>query len=355
MSIVRVPPMIRVMVLLVACTATIGAPASPAGTPEPNDLVDEAMDYLGFDDSHRQAILDGEILFTGMPGLEPLPQAVAVAGAMMIIRRPWEELIDLYLKEESFRTDPHLLGSGRIPEDSPTASWTEEVAYTSAERKELARMLEVKPGGTFNFSESEIERFRAIPRGDAAEDKALALFRDLLSERVGNYRTKGVAGITPYARGNGRQASPAEELTAAMQDSDFLRRHFPEFHGALDRYPEGSDSLTSSRYYWTKKEVSGRPSVALVHKTLWVGESACVVGEREFYVGQGYNTMFTVVGAVPYGDGTLLIAANRTFSERVTGMGRSLKKTMGRKVVAAKFAERFEYLRSAFEQDRRPD
>jgi hypothetical protein len=121
----------------------------------------------------------------------------------------------------------------------------------------------------------------------------------------------------------------------------------------LLRYPEGKQRLASSRYYWTKKEVSGRPTVALLHKTLWVGENASVSAEREFYVGQGYNSMFTVVAAVPYQGGTLLIAANRTFTERVTGIGRGLKKTMGRKVVAAKFAERFEHLRETFERDSR--
>jgi len=337
--------------LLVACGLAIVGAVGSVDPAEPADLVDEAMDYLGFDDSHRQAVLDGEILFTGMPGLEPLPEAVAVAGTMMLIRRPWGEMVEAYLKEDLFRSDPHLLDIGRIEGDS--VAWKKSVGFTGSERRELQKMIGVKPGSTFNFDASEIDRFSVLPRSTAGEDEALALFVELLADRLRGYRSRGLAGIDPYARGGGRQASPADELTAAMQDARFLRRHFPEFHETLIRYPEGKESLASSRYYWTKKEVSGRPTIALLHKTLWVGEHASVAGEREFYVGQGYNSMFTVVAGVPYQGGTLLIAANRTFTERVTGMGRSLKKTMGRKVVAAKFAERFEHLRAAFEQNSR--
>jgi hypothetical protein len=349
MNIGRPARLICCSVLILACSTAIDVPLAAAEATKSTDLVDEVMAYLGFDNSHRQSILDGEILFTGMPGLEPLPHAVAVAGAMMIVRRPWSELIEKYLSEDVFRSDPHLLDSGRIPDDTSNVSWTQDIAYTSAEHKELARMLDVKPGATFNFSASEIEKFSGITRDATADQQALALFRGLLAERIRDYLEQGLAGVQPYARAGGRQASPAEELAAALQNAEFLRRRFPVFHDALDRYPQGRDALSSSRLYWTKKDVSGRSTIALLHKTLWVGENAAMAAEREFYVGQGYNTMFTVVGAIPYDGGTLVLAANRTFAERVSGLGRRLKKTIGRKLVAAKFAERFEHLRSVLE------
>jgi hypothetical protein len=79
---------------------------------------------------------------------------------------------------------------------------------------------------------------------------------------------------------------------------------------------------------------------------LAVGENGALGADLEFYVAHTYNSMLTLTGCAPYEGGTLLLAANRTFTEKVTGMGRSLKKSMGRKMVAKKFAARFEYLRA---------
>ena len=78
-----------------------------------------------------------------------------------------------------------------------------------------------------------------------------------------------------------------------------------------------------------------------------IEDDAAVAAEREFYVGHSYNSMLTLVGTAPYADGTLVFAAVRTFSEKVAGGG--LKKSIGRKLVGKKFAERFEKLRAAVE------
>ena len=312
----------------------------------PSDIVDEVLTYLGFEASHKRAVLDGEVVFTGMPGMEPLPQAVAVAGAMMIIRRPWNEVVDTYLRGETFRTQADLIDHGRIPADSDDTSWLDGVRYDATESKEQRRLLGVKPGSTFNLHANTIGRFRDIPGGDDAGRRATELYREVLARRFRAFRARGIAGIRTYARGGGREASPAVELTAGIESSEFIRNRFPAFYDLLLHYPASSESLTESRFYWTKKHVSGRPAFALVHQMLAVGDNGALAAELEFYVGHTYNSMLTILGVAPYQDGTLVLAANRTFTERVTGMGRGLKKSIGREMIAKKFAERFGRLRA---------
>ena len=312
----------------------------------PADIVDQVLTYLGFEATHKRAVLDGEIVFTGMPGMEPLPQAVAVAGAMMIIRRPWKEVVEAYLRGETFRTQVDLIDHGIIPSDSDETSWADAIGFDAAESKELKRLLGIKPGPTFNLNANTIGRFRDIPSGDDAGQRATELYREILARRFRAYRTRGITGIRGYARGGGREASPAVELTAGIESSEFIRTRFPTFYEALLHYPVSSESLTDSRFFWTKKQVSGRPAISLVHQMLSVGDSGALGAELEFYVGHTYNSMLTILGVAPYEDGTLVLAANRTFTEKVTGLGRGLKKSIGRNVVAKKFSMRFENLRA---------
>jgi hypothetical protein len=335
----------RKSILIAACSLTVAWTAAFGQTP-PSDVVDEVLAYLGFEASHKQAVLDGKVVFTGMPGMEPLPQAVAVAGAMMIIRRPWTEVVDAYIRGETFRIQVDLIDHGRIPADSDDTSWADGIGYDAHESKEQRRLLKVKPGPTFNLQLNTIGRLRDIPDGDDAEQLATELYREVLARRFRAYRAQGIAGIRSYARGNDREASPATELSAAVESSEFIRKRFPAFYDVLLHYPTSSEGLTESRYYWTKKHVSGRPAFALVHQMLVVGENGALGSETEFYVGHTYNSMLTISGVAPYEGGTLVLAANRTFTEKVTGMGRGLKKSMGREVIAKKFAERFGNLRA---------
>ena len=55
--------------------------------------------------------------------------------------------------------------------------------------------------------------------------------------------------------------------------------------------------------------------------------------------------MLTLAAIVAHGDGSLVFATNRTFTEKVRGA--SFKKAIGRKKVAQAFARRFEQLHDA--------
>jgi len=308
------------------------------------DIVDDVMTYLGFESQHKKALESGEILFTGRPELEALPQGIAVAGAMMLIERPPRDLVDAFLSDETLRSHSNILAFGEVPAEGGDVSLLAGFDFSEAEQKEVRRLLRVKAGKEFNLAPREIEQLAAVAdRTDAAE-QVVATYRDALWQRLDAYRTSGLEGILPYARKSGAMASPTREMHASLDSAALLKKHFPELHAALEDYPDSMDGISNSRLLWIKKIVSDRPMVALVHRLLLVDGDIAIVAEREFYAGHTYNSMLTLAAVVPYEDGSLVFAANRTFTEKVGGSG--LRKVMGRKLVARKFAQKFELLRA---------
>ena len=61
----------------------------------------------------------------------------------------------------------------------------------------------------------------------AAPSAVEATLRSTLLARVDAYRTRGLAGIAPYALANGKRRSPADELRTATQATKQLAKHAP--------------------------------------------------------------------------------------------------------------------------------
>jgi len=323
----------------------VGLPLAAVGDRAPTrDIVDDVMTHLSFGSQHKEALESGEILFTGRPDLEPLPQGIAVVGAMMLIERPAHELVDAYLSDETLRSHSDILAFGGVPAEGGDVSLLANFDFSDKEQKEVRRLLRAKAGDEFNLAPSEIEQLAAIAERNGAPKQVVAIYRDVLWQRLDAYRTSGLDGILPYARKSGALASPAEEMHASLDSASLLKKYFPEIHGALENFPDSMDAISDSRLLWIKKTVAKRPTAALAHRLLLIDGDIAVVAEREFYVGHTYNSMLTIAAVVPYADGALVFAANRTFTEKVGGTG--FRKKMGRKLVARKFAQRFEHLRA---------
>jgi hypothetical protein len=64
-----------------------------------------------------------------------------------------------------------------------------------------------------------------------------------------------------------------------------------------------------------------------------------------FYASSQYNSMLTLVGVIPYADASLVFAMNYTFTDQVTGMGASLRRSIARNLVASQLARQLEETR----------
>ena len=58
------------------------------------------------------------------------------------------------------------------------------------------------------------------------------------------------------------------------------------------------------------------------------------------------ESMLTLVGVIPYADGSLVFAVNHTFTEQVTGIGASVRRSIGRNLVATQLAGQLEETRN---------
>jgi hypothetical protein len=75
------------------------------------------------------------------------------------------------------------------------------------------------------------------------------------------------------------------------------------------------------------------------------------VADREFYVSHGYNTSQAFAGLIPVREGTVVVYRSRVSTEQVAGFGSSIKKGIGRSVMAKQLTDIFERSRDSFQRN----
>jgi hypothetical protein len=191
---------------------------------------------------------------------------------------------------------------------------------------------DIGSGGAADFAKSKIA---ATP-----EDKAM------LAGRVAAYRAKGLAGIEPVARGK-EQRSIADELRNAISASKPLAKYEPAAYQLLLDYPAKKPPGFGETFRWTEFDAHGTPTLALTHGMFVPDGDAFLVVQRQFYVSTGYNCEQAVAAFVPTGSGTLVVYANRTSTDQITGIGGGAKRSLGSKMLASQLEGMFERLRKA--------
>jgi len=326
----------------------------PLCGPERDALIDQLINYLGFDTSHRHSLVHrGEIIHTALPDLEKTPEDLAVAGVMLIIRRPMTEVVEVFLDDESFRKGHEVNQHGVIPEEATRAQIEaafSQVGFTGEEQAEVKKILHAKPGPHLNLSRKEYSRLQAInPRDPQATEKVSSVYRDILIERSKSFDDRGITGIEPYDRKRNKITSPARELTAAIDGMQFLVEHFPSFSAALRHSPQPQVADIGHQDFWIKKSLDKRPLYVLSHRLVLTRDSYALAADLQYFVGHSYNSMLTIIGAVKCQENTLVVAVNHTFTDQVTGIGGGIKKKVGRKKVAENLARHFKALRTSVE------
>ena len=75
-----------------------------------------------------------------------------------------------------------------------------------------------------------------------------------------------------------------------------------------------------------------------------------VKAQRQYYVSTTYNAEQAVVGFLPVQEGTVVAYINHTFTDQVAGFGGSVKRGVGRKMMASKLKESFDKTRQKVAQ-----
>ena len=154
-------------------------------------------------------------------------------------------------------------------------------------------------------------------------------------------RTRAAAGCGSRPTSCGRRAEAAS----------LLDKYSPALWQLLLSYPRGKPAELEERFYLLEYELDGRPNYTLRHRMALPFNGGVALVDRDFYVSHGYNTSQAISGLMPVPEGTIVFYRNRVSTDRVGGFGSSVKRSIGRSVMAKQLREIFQRTRMSFARD----
>ena len=306
-------------------------PSSARALPEATTL----LAGLGFTADQIAQVEAGQFVTAEIASSSPRELVASFAFEVSV---PPAKLADDLRAGLLVKVDSNISSSGVI-EGAGSAADFAALSLTPDTEKRLAAYA--SGSSDLNLSPDEIAAFQKLTGAAAVEQQA----RAALSARVQAYRAKGLAGIAPYARGGRDLRSPADELRSASSASKGLEKHAPAAYALLLGYPAGKPAGFQEVFRWTQFDAHGVPTIALTH-SFFVPDGDALIGvQRQFYVNTGYNAEQAIAALVPTSSGTVVIYANRTSTDQITGFGGSAKRTIGSHILESQLQSIFEKLR----------
>ena len=223
---------------------------------------------------------------------------------------------------------------------------------------DLDWFYEPEADGTFNLSKAELEKLKSsllaakkqkLNEGQLL-DRMQTTVRELLADRVSEYKQGGLTSIEPYYV-DGDEISPGYYLGESIKDMSLLKEREPEFYQALLSYPKFDTGRYQSQYFLTRSEESGRPLVSLKHWMVEQRSGFQLIAERLFFMSHSLDAMHTVILIMEKGQHSYLFLLNQSFTQKVTGFGSAIAHKVGRSQVKGNVLPLFEALKSEFSGD----
>jgi len=268
-------------------------------------------------------------------------------GLTFLIQQPPAEVMRAFREAVDLKADDQLASETPIHGPGTPADFASLVLEPGG-AAEADRYLAMRAGDTLNLSADEIQAFQAlVSGGKASQAQVEEQVQRVLLARFRAYVQRGLAGMAPYERRSG-PFEPSGELRRASEESRLLQQHAPALQRLLLSYPAGAPAGLEEHFYWLRHDLDGRPNFALRHRlAMPVGES-WAIADREFYVSHGYNTSQALAGLIPVPEGTLVVSTTRVSTDQVAGVGSSVRKRIGRTVMAKQLTDIFERSRASF-------
>ena len=314
---------------------------------------DELLQELQISDNDRQRIREGDIVaWTATEGSD---RELAL-GMALLVKTKAENLSGLFHEAALFMNVKVITAYGEIRNEATRDDFAAVKLEPNGE-KEARRYLETEPGDDLNLDAKEMAAFRAL--NSASKDGAVpiqkveALIREGLLARYQAYRTKGLAGVAPYARKRGPHRLASDELSLATTQSKLVAKYLPSVYDVLVKYPAttlNQGEELEEQFLWINSEVLGRPTYALSHRMLFQVGEAYVFVDRQYYASHDYNCLQQGAVALPTGDGTVVVYLSRVSTEQVAGFGSSVKHSASRVLMTPYFKDLLEALRAKAEK-----
>lgn len=270
-------------------------------------------------------------------------------GFTFLVKEPPAMVAKAFRKMADAPANPQLAAAVRIRDAGSLADFNGLILKPDG-ATEAKRYLTARPGETLNLSADEIRSFNALASASGSPVANVeALLAHQLLARHQSYVALGLDGIAPYARASGPQDPAAELRDAIDAASPLLWKYAPAMRQLLLSYPRDKPAGLKENFYWLRYELDGRPNYTLRHRlALPVGDNF-VVADREFYVSHGYNTSQAIAALLPVLEGTIVFYRSWVSTDQVAGFGSSVKKGIGRSVMAKQMLAIFERSRAAFQ------
>lgn len=307
-------------------------------------IVRDVTAGVGFEDADLERVWQGEIVSRSLAGRSEREIAIAV---VMRLRESHRGFYERVRRGQLFEIDRTVLFAEEIP---PTSRGAAAFARLELEEAELRALGRAEPGGEFNLSRREIDTLRKA--ASTGRDAVLDAYREVLAGRLEAYREGGIEGVAPYAHGGRSEARPAHDLRLGIASLGGLADRCPTFYGSFAEFPDRSDPNVEHQLFWAVQRIQDRPTVILSHWALQLHEEFAVVGERQFYVGQGYDAL---LGAFALGEGeSIVFYVNRTSTGQVTGLGSSVARALGGRMMLREVTQLFRQIRASVDAGEAP-
>lgn len=234
--------------------------------------------------------------------------------------------------------DPNTLATGTLSGASAVGAFARLKLEPGAESR-LKRYRSARPGTNLNLSSAEIAALNGL--GPSAPASAVeAQLRSALLARYQAYRTRGLAGIASYDRGDGNVRAPRVELTEVMKSLP-LQKYAPAAWAAMLNYPAARVARSEQVFRWEQFKANGVPTIALSHGLSVPDGDAFLMLQRQFYVSEGFNCEQAITALLPVEGGTVVIYSNHTSTDQVEGVAGGTKRSIGRGIMAAELESLF--------------
>jgi hypothetical protein len=320
------------VVLLAACTAAAA------------DRVDlgEMMGDFGISADAAARVRSGEMV--GSDPTESSERELAV-GLTFLVLQSIANVLEAFRSAVDMKADHQLLAAAVI-HGSP-----DDFADLALPSEEAKRYLAARPGDALNLSADEIQAFHALASADGdPTSNVQRRLQIVLFDRYRTYLTNGLDGMAPYARRSGPR-KPSDELRAASEAASILNKYAPALWQLLRTYPRGKPAGLEERFYVLRYDLDGRPNYTLRHRMALPFSGGVALVDRDFYVSHGYNTSQAISGLIPVPEGTVVFYRSRVSTDQVAGFGSTMKRSIGRSVMAKQLTEIFQRSRASFERD----
>jgi len=368
------------------CANKDSATCKPQTTTTDDNNNDERVQTIlqdaGFAQSDIDTVLDGKLHKKILDSSNS--REIGMAFAVVLPHTTPDDIAELFISQRlKTVVDPGIMGIGIIGKNKKKGTRDDFKKFTlfpgKSRNKEkyvnviLGRLLQESPGDDLNLSKGEIKALHEHQRAkdeDSSSNNNILLhkidqtIRESLWKRYQSYQQKSLNGILPYARKNGNEYHPGNDMTLSSKMTNILKREAPVFFKHLKHFPKDRPDDLQESFSWITFENpnsrDGIPNVELVHRMgrKQPDKGSFVFSERQYFALHSYNCVHGEGGAIPIhvsgnSPQTLLVFSSRTSTDAVTGFGGSAKRSIGVRMMGNMVADVLEQVRTILEKQQK--